>query len=98
MSDITSDDLPEEEVLFVEMVMDWVRGNEIIECTMCGQIMDEMTVTMVKDDAGIGAVVACDNYTTMMLNQDRYEPNKEYILPCTAVVSTYQPDVNQDEF
>jgi len=66
-------------------------GYERVACDMCGKVLREMSVEFVETDEGEEVIVACDAYIDMMRNPEAYEPNKEYLLPCRAIVSTATP-------
>lgn len=66
-------------------------GYERVACDMCGKVMREMSVEFVETDMGEEVIVACDAYIDMVRNPEVYEPNKEYLLPCQAIVSTAIP-------
>ena len=61
---------------------------ELAACSVCGKVLREMSVDFVMTDEGEELVVACDQYISMLQNAEKYEPNKEYVLPCSAIIST----------
>lgn len=67
------------------------HGYERVACDMCGKVLREMSVEFFETDMGEEVIVACDAYIDMMRNPDAYEVNKEYLLPCQAIVSTAIP-------
>jgi hypothetical protein len=77
-----------------EMGFSFEPDYDLAKCSVCGQIQKELCAELVvTEDGDEDVLIACEEYINMIRNADKYEPNKEYILLCSAVVETSLKEV-----